>query len=229
MALSDHKLPNSPLQRWTFEMAMYLGFDPGGAGAFGWCVLEGDKLPLAVVTSGIGRHAHQAISNALEVTGDRAVAAAGIDAPLFWRSDGDRIVDQQLRKQIVRLGAHAATVNSINSMRGACLVQGMMTAMLLRQKLGHRVQLTEAHPKAGLWLLGIATRSHTPDQVKCAELSAYMQGDVEQYSDHERDAAFGALSAFAMHQELDGWHNLFPEEDEPVLTLSQPLGYWMPR
>ena len=209
-------------------MVMYLGFDPGGAGTFGWCVLEGDVLPLTVVESGVCNHAHQAISVALEVTGKRTVAAAGIDAPLFWRSDGDRVVDQQLRKQISRLGAHAATVNSINSMRGACLVQGMMTAMLLRQRLGPGVQLTETHPKAGLWLLGIATRPHTPDQVKCSELSAYMQGDFEQHSEHERDAAFGAMSAFAMNHRLNGWHDLFPVEMDPILTLTQPLGYWMP-
>lgn len=209
-------------------MGVFLGFDPGGAGAFGWCVLEGNGLPLNVTARGIGNHAHDAVDSALAAVGGKPVSASGIDAPLFWRSDGDRQVDQMVRTQIIALGAAGGTVNSVNSMRGACLVQGVMVGVLLRQSLGSDTQLTESHPKAALWLLHVAVPGNPPDAITLAQLNQYFVGNVQHASDHERDAALGALSAFAMTSNLQGWHDLFPHEVNPVLPLSQPIGYWMP-
>jgi hypothetical protein len=39
------------------RMDMFLGFDPGGAGAFGWCVLVGTRLPLQLLKRGVAHHA----------------------------------------------------------------------------------------------------------------------------------------------------------------------------
>jgi Protein of unknown function (DUF429) len=61
------------------------------------------------------------------------LAAVGIDAPLFWQPEGGRAADRLVRHKITQYGSSSATVNDVNSMPGACLVQGMMTAMLLRR------------------------------------------------------------------------------------------------
>lgn len=66
-------------------MDAFLGFDPGGAGAFGWCVLSGAQLPLQLVKRGVANHATQVVDDALSAVGANQIRAAGIDAPLFWR------------------------------------------------------------------------------------------------------------------------------------------------
>jgi len=209
-------------------MGVFLGFDPGGAGAFGWCVLDGNALPLNLRARGIANHAHDALNGALQAAGNNAIDAVGIDAPLFWRSDGDRQVDQVTRTQIVGLGSPGGTVNHVNSMRGACLIQGVAVGLLTRQLVRPDVPISEAHPKAMLWLLGVASPANPPENISLADLPGYFVGNVQGASDHERDAAVGALSAFAMVNQLQNWHDLFQHEVNPLLPLQQPLGYWMP-
>ena len=207
-------------------MGVYLGFDPGGAGAFGWCLAEGNALPLHVIETGVGDHAQNALDGALAVAGKRTINGVGIDAPLFWRRDGDRQVDQLVRTQIVELGSPGGTVNSVNSMRGACLVQGVAIGMLLRQTLGPDTPISESHPKAALWLLQVATRRKPPAAISLTQMPVYFTGNIQHKSDHERDAAMGALSAFAMTTNLQGWQDLFQHEVNPLLPIPA-VGYWM--
>jgi hypothetical protein len=156
-------------------MPLYVGFDPGGAGAFGWAVLSGTQTPLLLVSRGIANHAEEAVQVALTAIGQNPMTAAGIDATLFWQTQGDRTADQVVRNAIIQLGASGGTVNSVNSLRGACLVQGMMAAMLLRLHQ-NQVPITEAHPKALLWLLGIAHGGNPPGSIPVRLLMATGRG-----------------------------------------------------
>ena len=161
----------------------YLGFDPGGINSFGWAALQIDsigavsRLITGVVSS--APHAIQAASIGLDIV----PAAVGIDAPLFWVESGDRRADAAIRKRVVAAGGQSGTVSSVNSLRGACVVQGILTARLVATKWDGTL-IAEAHPKALLRLYADATffvGQHVP--VKAAE--------------HERDAALSAYSAWA--------------------------------
>jgi hypothetical protein len=205
----------------------YIGYDPGGAGAFGWCVVHGASLPLQVLARGLADNAQEAVTQSLAAIKGGEVLAAGIDAPLFWRPDGDRVVDRVVRENLKGLGGQVGTVNHVNSLRGACLVQGMVAAILLR---GHRPNLpvSESHPKAMLWLLKIAQARDSVDVISFANLQAFFAGSTNGASNHERDAALGALCAWAMLNQPQGWQNLHLQELNPVSPLTAPLGYWMP-
>jgi len=208
-------------------MDMFFGFDPGGAGAFGWCVLAGTQLPLQLLKRGVAHHATQAVNAALSVAGTNELGAVGIDAPLFWQPQGDRNADQVVRNKVVLLGCNGGTVNAVNSMRGACLVQGMMTGMLLRKQFPD-VAITESHPKALLWLLNLATGANPAGAIALANLSQLAEGDTAGASDHERDAVLGAFTAFAMTAALPGWRNLYVDEPNVISPLDPPPGYWLP-
>lgn len=206
------------------------GFDPGGKGQFGWCLVEATaKLPLAVRNAGVESHAAAAVDCALSATRTTsAIDAAGIDSPLFWSCTGDRNADLVIRRQIRQLGATAAsgTVQHINSLRGACLAQGILTAHLLRRE-APQIRITESHPKALLWLMEAATASRPPVSVAMNNLSAFLQCETEGLSEHERDAALGALGAWAMITRPRGWRDLLLDEDAPFVPIS-PVEYWMP-
>ena len=210
---------------------LYLGFDPGGAEAFGWCLVKGNKRPLTILGRGIANHAKEAVDQALKAAQKvkMKVSAAGIDAPLFWRADGDRMVDDVLRKMVKQCGGHNGTVNHVNSLQGACSVQGMLTAILLRKK-HPKLKLSESHPKAMCWIL----KSQSAARLSLEDFGEYFIGNVNSASDHKRDAALGALSAWAMINEKKGghWHDLYPKEkakeNGPISPLDPPPEYWMP-
>lgn len=192
-----------------------LGLDPGGHENFGWCIVDDSTcLPTAPRASGRANSAPLAIKQALEALGqlpsDGCLAAAGIDAPLFWSPSGSRIVDELVRVAIRKLGApHAAgTVQNINSLRGACLVQGMLAALQLRERFPS-LPITEAHPKALRWLL--------PEVAM-----------INSESEHERDAFLAALTAWAVLHKPAGWSNLLEQEANPYSPVEQPLFYTMP-
>jgi len=209
---------------------MIVGFDPGGAGAFGWCVAEDSaQLPLAVRACGIANDAADAVAQAWNtLRAGEAVASVGIDAPLFWVAAGDRLVDQAVRTRIVKLGAHGGTVNHVSSMRGACLVQGIIAAQFSRARRAETA-ITEAHPKAVLWLLGEATPAQRPNMIALRSLSRYFSvGGSRTPSEHERDAALGALSAWAMRHGAKGWTDIRPMEVKAISPIAGQLGYWVP-
>jgi len=209
-------------------MGTYLGFDPGGAGAFGWAVVSGLKWPLELSGRGVADHAEGAFGAAMDCAGTK-IEAVGIDAPLFWVAAGDRRVDQIVRRAVTRLGCFGGTVQSVNSLRGACLIQGMLVGMMCQSKAGDQILLTESHPKALLWLLGKASGGRAVGEVALHDLNDYVVGGrVQGASDHERDAALGAVAAFAMKSRFTGWRDLSVSETNAMTPLSPPPGYWMP-
>ena len=207
-----------------------IGLDPGGRVAFGWSIVEdAATLPLRVLASGVADCAAEAVRSVVDAAGAAHVLAAGVDAPLYWVSDGDRASDGQLREAICARGSSGGTVQHVNSLRGACLVQGMMAALLLRQD-NAALSTSEAHPKALLWLLEVATKEHHPSSVSLGSLSPFFRSDRhDQPTEHERDAALGALSAWAMVRKPEAWCHLSRLDEGFMSPLVPPPGYWMPR
>jgi hypothetical protein len=204
-----------------------LGFDPGGKNQFGWCVAESTPSALSLVRSGVADDAWAAVSSALQHV-SQDVCGAGIDSPLFWAVNGKRRADLLIREEMKRYGAAnvGGTVQDANSLRGACIVQGILTAHLLRDRFSN-IRITESHPKALLWLLKIANKRRRVVDVRMSHLSKVIACETDSLSDHERDAALGAFAAWAMVNGLEGWRNLFHEDDGPYVPVAG-VEYWMP-
>lgn len=206
------------------------GLDPGGESQFGWCVVKASaERPLLLHRTGVASNAAEAVNCVLkEVPSESTLIAAGIDSPLFWLGDGDRNVDHVIRNEIKRRGASApaGTVQHVNSLRGACLVQGVLAANLLRMAIPS-INITEAHPKALLWLIGVATEHQPVKSVTMRELSEFFSFRSSDISEHERDAALAALGAWAMTVNATGWVDIFALERQPFVPVS-PVAYWMP-
>ena len=203
-----------------------LGFDPGGVGNFGWsvCSAASDHLQQPFKT-GLADDAWDALGQvkkvvgSFDVLGKPQVLAAGIDAPLFWGRTGKRKVDDVLRQALRRskFPTPGGTVQQVNSLRGACLVQGVLLARYLRDwKPG--LPITETHPKALLHLL------HHSGQPEMRLIEGLENRDRE----HERDATLSAIGAWAMNRRLPGWRDLYSEEPTPVQPFDTPVAYWMP-
>lgn len=207
-----------------------LGFDPGGVNNFGWCVTQAkNDAQLRLRDSGVENYAEGAIEAALaKAEGFGEIGAAGIDSPLFWVPKGDRQADKTVRSAMKQLGAVyvGGTVQQVNSLRGACLTQGIMSAYLLRRKLP-AIRITESHPKALLWLLRIANVECRVDNVTMSHLGDFIESDSPHLSDHKRDAALGAVAAWAMINSRNGWRDLYQDEKNPFAPVS-PVEYWMP-
>jgi predicted nuclease with RNAse H fold len=83
--------------------------------------------------------------------------AIGIDCPLWWSSmkSGERQVDVLLRRKYRDHGI-GSSVQALNSLPGAVLVQGMMLAGEAR-KHWKDVKITETHPRALLKAMHLTT------------------------------------------------------------------------
>lgn len=204
-----------------------LGFDPGGQESFGWCVAEAvGSGELTLRDHGLASHAGEAVRKALDSVGERSrIKAAGIDSPLFWIADGDRNADKVVRSALRRYRA-GSTVQHVNSLQGACLVQGILTAYLLRQALP-AIRITESHPKALLWLLALASKGRPVGEVAMWHLADLVRCDARRLSEHVRDAALGAVAALAMIEKRVAWCDLYRRETKPFAPIS-PVEYWMP-
>jgi hypothetical protein len=209
---------------------LILGLDPGGNRQFGWFVGEptaGHRLRL--LRCGSANHAEGAVAQASQyLGGSTQLAAAGIDSPLFWTANGDRQCDKTVRMAMKAVGASAigGTVQSVNSLRGACLIQGTMAAWLLRRKFPS-IRLTESHPKALLWLVKVASLQRPVSEVTMTHLAEFLECNTQGLSEHERDAAIGAIGAMAMLLRLEGWRDIVEDEQNPFVPVS-PVEYWMP-
>ncbi len=191
-----------------------IGFDPGGIKAFGWATLDVDDIGNVVsLRTGVVSSVPQAIA-ATALAGSADVRGIGIDAPLFWVQAGDRQVDASLRKRVVAAGGHSGTVSSVNSLQGACVVQGILAARRSAQEWPNAL-ITEAHPKALLRL-----------SVAASEFVAqYITSNV---AEHERDAALAAFAAWASVSQFPGWINLLELEADPIFPGEKPVDYWFP-
>jgi len=211
-------------------LKLLLGFDPGGRGHFGWAVAEyAAQPPIELRASGCTDDAEAAI-HAVRMVIDpgESVLCAGIDSPMYWTPSCSRASDQIVRRAIDQLGAPSpgGTVQHINSLRGACVVQGIVCGFLLRTWFGP-LPITEAHPKALLWMLGIATNGRPPAAVGVSDLLSLVSSRSSS-TEHERDAVLAVVTAWAMLVQPKGWIDLLREEVSPILPIPEPLGYWMP-
>jgi hypothetical protein len=165
-------------------------------------------------------HAAGAITAALRNAGDfGSVQAAGIDSPLFWVTDGDRMADKSIRCALKRLGASnvSGTVSHVNSLRGACLCQGIMTAHLLRRELPD-IRITESHPKALLWLLHVARGERPIAKVGIGHLSDLIESESQRLSDHERDAALGGVGGLGYARQAERLARPVSRSEKPLFS-----------
>jgi hypothetical protein len=191
-----------------------IGLDPGGARAFGWAVVSGTYAVPEFVAGGVCTSASTALSHVAAAT-DTRPAAVGIDSPLFWSSRGDRVVDSRVRRAVCAAGGYGGTVGHVNSLRGACLVEGLIAAKLAQERWPSAV-ITEAHPKALMAVLPVA---------KLFSERPTLQGA----GNHVRDAALGAFTALALLECAEGWENLASQEPDALLPFGVRVSYWFPR
>jgi predicted nuclease with RNAse H fold len=191
----------------------YVGFDPGGIKAFGWAVLEDGASGLDLVASGTCSSALNALNEAQEACGE-VPAGFATDAPLFWVDAGDRKADAIVRTLVCSLKGQSGTVSHVNSLRGACLVQGVQVTRLACNRWPP-AKVTEAHPKALL-------------RVEEGARSFLKRINISASKDHEKDAALAAYAAAAFVNQTDGWHDLSLQEADPFFPGGTKVAYWFP-
>lgn len=192
-------------------LELVAGFDPGRSDRFGWCIAR--PSPWKFIEAGVADHAVDAFCKVKKAVVEQSgkLVAAGIDAPLYWPYTGrSRESDKYIRQQINRKGS-AGTVQAVNSLRGACLAQGIMVAAIIEKEYpSPACRITETHPKA---LVAVYPG--------LKELAA---GDK---NEHERDAI---ISAWAAAQSIsNNGRNLYDCEDKTAIHdfLKEPC-YWWP-
>ena len=210
-------------------MGYIAGFDPGGNDGFGWALVENNaSLPLNFVDAGVANHcddAWLAITN--QLNGNRIVGA-GIDSPLYWGAE-TRNVDLSLRGEIGYLGSAVphGTVQSPNSLRGACLVQGILVAKHVLNDFPDS-QISECHPKVIIWQLGHANATRHHNSVPINDFREFGKIPKRPLLEHERDAVISTLSAWAMLNAPTGWSDLRDLDQQVYSPLGERIRYWMP-
>jgi hypothetical protein len=204
-----------PPERARKQMFL-VGFDPGGKDAFGWAVVHATNGQLELIASGNCTGAKQAFQNAAAAIPQNIPDGVGIDAPLFWVYGGDRASDKAVRKMVVaKKKGSSGTVSHVNSLQGACLVEGILVARLVQNEWP-TAQVTEAHPKALLLV-----SSEAKDWVGNL--------NIPTDPDHAKDAALAAYSAHALVTTKAGWRDLVDREDEVRFFPSgSPTSYYFP-
>ena len=204
---------------------LILGFDPGGKGRFGWSVCKALPGALVRLQTGLADDAVEAlhgVEGAVEscgLQGNRTFLAAGIDAPMFWGEKGNREIDAILRRVLreTQFPTPGGTVQQVNSLRGACLAQGMLLGKYLHERWS--LPITETHPKVLSHLLSL------PGQFDVGVSMTDLTSGLEE---HERDATLSAVAAWAMVRKLPGWRDLYAQEPNPVQPFDTPVSFWMP-
>ncbi len=236
-----------------------LGFDPGGQKAFGWSVCKRDRDGrLCRVETGVVSNAEEALCAVKGKVGASRVLATGIDAPLLWSKKGNREIDRKIRCELSekcfetrcrkrsKRQVHE-TVQHINSLRGACTVQGVLLAKYLSEEHPH-AKITETHPKALSFLLRCeceCSKEHEC-QDECRELCRLLEAtlDKKKVEEHQcgkeepkrdrRDAVISAYAAWSMLNQLElkphdrTWSNLYEQEPNPLRPFGTCVSYWMP-
>src|SRR5438445_13243069 len=142
---------------------------------------------------------------------------------MWWSSKagGGRRADSLIRSTY---GIHSGTVQSVNSLRGAVVIQGIMLAMRLRER-HPELPITESHPKALLLTLQL-------DRAPWSKITETFNLKGTQLAGlHQRDALLGAVSA---REAASGrWRDLSlnrdPEELDPKRLWFGPVSYWWPK
>jgi hypothetical protein len=78
-------------------MKTFIGIDPGGVKAFGWCVMDASLPGLSVsrIVTGTCSSISEAIPEIERICETQPIGA-GIDAPLYWAQAGERKSDQMV-------------------------------------------------------------------------------------------------------------------------------------
>lgn len=190
---------------------LWLGVDPGGENCFGVAIVGANAQWTACVSC-----AEAAVQRMTERT-QNTPPGAGVDAPLWWSAgpSGDRSADRWLRK---RYKLSCGQIQSINSLRGAALVQGAMFVERIRGAFPN-IPVTETHPKPLLKAINSNGKSFEE------RFSVRFDGMTE----HERDAL---ISAVAAREGFEGrWpHDLSADrhdfEQDPKSYWLAPVQYW---
>ncbi len=199
----------------------WFGADPGGVGKFGVALLRADGTFVTAVVN-CASEADQYLNSLSE-----KIDALGIDAPLWWSSGprGDRKADVRLRRHYRNLGA---SVMSLNSLRGAALVQGVMLAELVR-RTRPQLPITECHPKALLKAFRLDPSDNAANWP--AIVSRFALSGPRPESDDERDALIAAVAAGEGANgrwvcDLSKRRSDF--EQDPAAVPWGPVHYWWP-
>jgi predicted nuclease with RNAse H fold len=152
----------------------YYGFDPGGENSFGVAVIQEN-----------GHSKCYTVSSALQAFQkiEARPIGVGIDAPLWWSKSvgGGRYCDEWIRKTY---GIPAGSVQSVNSLRGAAIAQGLLLGDMITKSYPG-CMLTESNPKAVVIAMDVGFDDFLRMNVRTANYT----------NDHERDALVAALSA----------------------------------
>ena len=190
----------------------WYGADPGGIKSFGVAALLEDD---GSFKTWLCSSTDEALARIIQPAG------VGIDCPLWWSSGegGGRLADRWLRKTY-RIAS--GTVQSVNSLKGAVLVEGLMLAMMLR-KAHPNVPITELHPKALLVALRLKDWK--------AFSESFVLDGPEPPTEHERDALIGAVAV--REGSLGRWKldlalHLGPSEIDPKAVWFGEVHYWWP-
>lgn len=212
----------------TSKNDLVAGFDPGGKKSFGWCVAE--VRPWRVIDYGVVSCAKAACGVAFDAVKNGNLVAAGVDAPLTWARDGGRRKsDEHIADWLRKNAQHSkGSVQAINSLRGACVVQGFLLAEALSRKYS-KILFTETNPKP---LRDCSNVKKSYEGVRDKDQS-------DEAWDHIQDAIVSAWAAAQARKAYDkDWKgqvglNLYDDENEdqiyrfPFLNKKKTV-YWWP-
>jgi Protein of unknown function (DUF429) len=194
-------------------MTFWFGCDPGGKNNFGVAKLY---------PSGTFETYNLSSVDEVMQSIDELPLGVGIDCPLWWSSGegGGREADAWIRKNYKLSGGQ---VQSVNSLKGAAVVQGILLAMKLREKYP-TIKITESHPKALLKAIKLLD-----DNDEVFRRKFELSGEFS--SEHGRDALVAAVSAregFSGRWTTDLSLNTTSLEINPKKLWFGPVSYWWP-
>ena len=193
---------------------VFVGFDPGGARAFGWAILRTAESGTQLLATGTCSCARQAL-DAVRAAAVQQPRALAVDAPLFWSESGDRKADQYVRRMVCSAGGSSGTVSHVNSLRGACLVQGVFITRMASLVWPH-AEISEAHPKA----LAVVS----------SQAAEFLRAFVNRVaSEHESDAILAAYSALNYANRVEEWRDLVALEESIFFPAGKSVAYYFPR
>ena len=157
----------------------------------------------------------------LKINVDRIIAI-GIDAPLGFDYGTDRRIDEAIRHRLKSSGSSSSsTPIAQNSLRGACLAQGLLIGHLAIES-GIDL-ISESFPRA-------VSALYPTLQASCMNCSNRTVGC------HECDATLSAASGWAMRSNFVGesirgwenWHALQSSALRPDWFVIPDHEYWLP-
>lgn len=192
----------------------FVGFKPESRTRHGWALIEVKNDQVVHIHSGYADGAGLAVAQVNLSLDGATPRAIGVDAALYWVSEGDRNIDVSLRRRVLSAGGQADVVPSANSQQGVRLVQGVIVAQTALQTWPWAM-MTEVNPKALLLLSPQANQflyQHFSDPSKV----------------NDRDAVLAAYSAWqGSIRQLD-WRDLASLDREAFMPVSTEVSYWFP-